>query len=339
MTFSFRWLAAISMAIFVAACGGGGGGDGTANIPTGTNPPTGGNNPPSSGQGGVWEAVNYATTTNDLISQLSAQGARGYYFYGTEGFSSSNTNDFRNLYVKDSNTTYTYEVLPDQTTAATLLAQMNSQGARGFDFYGPTTLGVIYIKENGSQATYTYQFLNASSTNAGFLSQANAQGTNGYFYAGGYIFPGNSQQYAIYTKLSNSNAVYSYRLLPTVSDPGVANDLVTQANAQGQEGYKFIGGEFFEGEPVGSATRSRNLYVKDTTQAATFSWKALDVANSSSTFLTQANTEGASNSYYWGGWASFPNGSTASPLVTVLNSLYFKGSNCTGMLCRAASPL
>lgn len=332
MTFSFRWLAALAMTAVLAACGGGGGG---GNNPLGN----GGNNPPSGGQGGVWEAVSDTTTTNDLLSQLSAQGARGYYFYGTEGFGSSNTSNFRNVYVKDSNSTYTYEVLPDQTTAATLLAQMNSQGARGFDFYGPTTLGVIYVKENGTSTTYTHQFLNAFNTNTGFLNQANTQGTSGYFYAGGYIFPGNSQEYAIYTKLSSSNATYSYRLQPTVSDPGVASDLITQANAQGQEGYKFLGGQFFTGEPVSSATRSRNLYVKDTAQSASFTWKALDTVTSSGAFLTQANTEGASSSYYWGGWASFPNGSSANPLVTALNNLYFKASNCTGILCRAASPL
>jgi hypothetical protein len=337
MLVSFRWAAAVATALLISACGGGGGGgSGDPNNP----PNGGGNNPPSSGgTTAIWETATYATTTPSILAQLNAQGARGYYFYGTEAFSSTNPADFRNLYVKDSNTTYTYEVLADQTTAATLLAQMNSQGARGFDFYGPTTLGTIYVKENGSSITYTHQLLNAQNTNAGFLTQANAQGTSGSYYAGGYGFPGDPQSYAIYTKINSSNATYNYRLQPAVNDPGTGSSLMTQANAQGQEGYKFIGGEFFQGEPVGSATRSRNLYVKDTSQSATFSWKALDIANSASTFLTQANTEGASGSIYWGGYASFPNGSNANPLVTVLNNLYFKASSCTGLLCRAASPL
>jgi hypothetical protein len=241
--------------------------------------------------------------------------------------------EFRNIYVKDIATTYSYEILDTATTAQGFLAQMNAQGARGFDFYGPDTAGSVYVKDNTASVTYSFELLPATSTNAAFLSQVNSQGAKGFYYVGPYAF-NSTQFYAIYSKISGSAAIYTYALLPGAS-AGTPDAFLAQANAQGQQGYKFIGENFFGGEPAGSAASTRSLYIKDTSQSSTFTWKTNNTATSSVGFVTQANAEGVNNFMYGSGFAFLPNG----PSAIILTDLYFKPASCTGVLCRAASPL
>jgi hypothetical protein len=267
---------------------------------------------------------------------MNAQGARGFLYIGgivLDNGTPGNTADdvFANLYAKDSNTTYTYEILDTLSTKDPFVAQMNAQGARGYAFYGPTTAGTIYVKESGS-ATYAYEALSATTTatNAGFLAQISPQGDRGFAYIGAYIFGANlANTVNFYGKVNGSAAKYGYRLEPLLDN---ANTFIAQANTQGQQGYKLQGGLVFTGEPTGSAAQFRALYVKDTTQSASFEWKAISIASTPSSFVTQATNEASSGYLYWSGYV-FTDGA-----ANVFRNLYFKAANCSGPLCRISDP-
>jgi hypothetical protein len=236
---------------------------------------------------------------------------------------------FFNFYVKDSTTTYTNEILDTAANATDFLAQMNAQGARGFDFYGPLTLGTLYVKESAG-ATYSHEFLSPQTTNAGFLAQVNSEGDKGFLYVGSYGFDNGTNIVNIYTKITATTAKYAYRLDASLNTP---DSFLAQANAQGQEGYRFAGALFFSGEPSGSPTQTRNLYVKDTTQTAKFEWKANLPNSTSAGLVAQANAEAAQGYVYWSAYA-FVVGTSVTA-----RELYFKPSACSGLLCRATSPL
>jgi hypothetical protein len=271
-----------------------------------------------------------------LLTQMNAQGARGFVYVSgivLDNNTPGNTADdlFANLYAKDSTTTYTYEILDTPATKDAFVAQMNAQGTRGYVFYGPTTAGTIYVKESGS-TTYSYEVLSAAgnTTNAGFLTQVNAQGDRGFGYIGSYIFGLNAADTVnFYGKVTGSAAKYSYRLEPLLNAP---DTFIAQANAQGLQGFKFQSGAVFTGEPANSGNQFKALYVKDTSQSATFDWKAISTVSTPMTFVNQANNEAASGYIFLSGYV-FVDGPT-----NIFRNLYFKAANCTGPLCRISGP-
>ncbi|MGL4573917.1 MAG: hypothetical protein ACRCV9_03920 [Burkholderiaceae bacterium] len=296
--------------------------------PTPTSTPT----PTPTAAARNYEAIAFIQTRAELLTQLNAQGARGFTFFGPLGLDNGtpgNINDdqFVNFYVKDSATTYVNEILDTPASVSALLAQMNAQGARGFDFYGPLEVGTLYVKESAG-ATYTYELLSATDTNANFLTQANSQGDRGFFYIGSYAVD-TTTFVNIYAKVTGSAAKYAYRLQPFLDDPAA---FVTQANAQGQEGYRFVGGAAFLGEPVGSDARTRNVYVRDTAQSARFEWKTAAPAGTATALVTQANAEAAAGFLYYSVVGFSANGTISS------RELYFRPTSCVGVLCRAAGP-
>lgn len=265
------------------------------------------------GNAGVsYESAVFTASRADLQRQMNAQGAKGFNYFGPQVLSGA----FFNFYAKDSNTTYTAEILDNATSGSALLGQLNAQGAKGFDFWGPDTVGAVYTRESNASAV-SFEVLASPTTVAGFLSQANAQGDKGFLYVGPYTF-GN-----IYRKSSASNAKYVYRL--ELQSP-THDALLVQANAQGQQGYKFNGLEVFSGEPVGGF---RNIYVKDTSQSSTFTWKNNPAATSAASLVSQANTEGAAGYLYW----------FSVILGGAQREIYFKPGNCVGTLCRSTNPL
>jgi hypothetical protein len=326
-------------ALVLAACGGGGGGGGGGTPPG--NGGDGGTNPPSGGTSFIWEAQPYTEVKDAFLQQLNAQGARGFYYAGSQVFNiNPNTGtggEFAHTYVKGPHT-YSYEILTTPSTSASFVTQANDQGSRGFELLGPVLAGFIYVKDNNSSATHSVELLDATTTAQAFLTQKNNQGTRGYAYTGDYGFgtaPLAIVAYSVFAKSSASNAVFEYALEPgdttTIAGP---DQLVAQANARGQQGFRYSGGNVFVGDA--GADRFRNVYVKDGSQAsATFSFATLDITNSSQAFVTQANAQGQAGALYIGGLA-FP---TADPLVFIAKSLYVTPLNCSGILCRAESPL
>lgn len=272
----------------------------------------------------IYEALAYVTDRAALLAQANAQGARGFQLIGPQFVGP----DSINLYVKDQNTTFTYEALDTATTQAALTTQLNTQGARGLRFDNFFTSGNYYVKDNAAGLTYQYELLAEANTTNGFIAQANSQGARGFYFIFTYTIGGATV--SMYGK-DSSNAVYQYELYPATDVNVTADNFVVQANAQGARGFKYVTGFYFGGNPSGDT--ARNIYVKDTTQSATFSYKAQLQTSNAATLVTQANAEGQLNFIYAGAQVFFPDGFVGTPQP---RNTYFKPLNCAGVvLCSA----
>jgi hypothetical protein len=262
--------------------------------------------------------------------------------------------------------TTSYEGLDFTASRADLLAQINAQGARSFNFFGPNQLSSaffnFYYKDNSN--TYVGEILDTPTTRADLLAQMNAQGAKGFLYWGPETVG------TIYIKESD-NATYTYRVLDAtdtalgfqtqanaqgaegffylgedslgnlygksslgnpkydyrvLAEPADNAARLSQANTQGQEGYKFNGAYVFSGEPVSAF---RDVYAKDTSQTSKFEWKTNAATTSKDALVTQANAEGANGFVYW--FSVFSG--------TDRKEFYFKPTSCAGVLCRGTNPL
>jgi hypothetical protein len=270
----------------------------------------------------MYEALTYVTERNALLAQMNAQGARGFQYISGLSFGA----EFVNLYVKDQNTNFTYQALDQVTTANDLLVQLNGWGARGYRLDGFDTSGNYYVRDNTASLSYSYELPVAPSTSSAFLAQANNRGALGFYFVFTYIIGGSTV--ALYGK-DSSDARYQYELHPSTDVNFTADDFVAQANAQGLRGFKYTTGFFFNDV-------TRNIYVKDTAQNATFSFKAALTASPAAALVSQANAEGQLNFLYAGGQIFFPNGYAG---VQQPRNIYVNPANCAGwVMCSAGGP-
>ncbi|MEK6349144.1 MAG: hypothetical protein V4764_16795 [Burkholderia sp.] len=266
-----------------------------------------------------FEALTPAADAASFLTQLNAEGAKGFRYVGDEFFSGDGTT-LHSIYVNDGSAgTYTYELPATQTTQSAYLAQMNSEGARGFRYDSDLTYGTLY-RHDGSSATYSYQFQSNNASPADFLAQANTQGQSGYWFVGPYFIGGAFLN--LYAKNGASSATYAYE---APAAPATASDFVTQANAEGARGFRAKGTQVFGGS-------SATVYVKDQTQSPTFTYQTVAPQTTSAAFVTQSNTLGAQGNGYFSDMAF---GTSPSSIVSV----YFVPKNCTGFLCTTLNPL
>ena len=147
-----------------------------------------------------------------------------------------------------------------------------------------------------SYYSYRYEALPHATTNADFLSQLNTQGARGYrFLAALSLTPGQSTAHGVYVKDGNSS--YDYKML---EPQNTASGLLTQMNAEGANGYRYLGDyivEFEGGDPLKPKTRT--LYVRDASQTARYNYELVTTgrAATDNEFLTQVNAQGAKG--YW----------------------------------------
>jgi len=276
----------------------------------------------------VYLSDTYREDRAGLLAQANAQGANGYAYL--TGFAAS-PNDFVNLYARDLPTTYTWEALDPQNTVAGLQAQLNAQGARGFAHSTFLVDSVLYVREAGGFSPYSYELLPSQTTSAGLLTQANALGERGFLFLGEFFIEGATV--AIYSK-DSSNARYTYEMQASTT-AAMPDAFLAQANAQGQQGYRFIGEYAFSGNPGNDGFR--NVYVKDATQSATFDHQALPATASAAALVTQANAEGDLGSVFYGPVMFFPGGFSQPGIP---RNLYIRPINCNStLICRPAGPL
>lgn len=385
----FKLLGAMMMCLALAACGGGSGGKASnpPGTPSGTTPTT--QNPTPNPAPDPDEDVDTNTGTGErtvtfealpdpgvaFLRQLNDQGARGFRFVNSEAFSldaqipntppeAMPTVVADMVYVKDANTTYTYElpVQPALNTAAEFEVWLKEYGARGFVWTGAYSLGAstdsqsvgIMRKDNSSPTTFTYivdEVADSMSMDQ-FIENSNAHGQEGYYLVGttyvlytrlidGPIDPATDLPariccevgpvVAVYRKESQSDSNYSYRALVP---PGSNAGFFEQMNGQGGEGYRFKTSFAYDTSASDVSDEFSfsvaNLYEKDLSQNSSFEFYGEPVVDNSADFVQQANFEGLSGS----GWA----GTYAMPDTDVLN-LYFRASGCVGPLCDTRSSL
>lgn len=336
-----RSLAVAAATSVLVACGGGGGGGGggfpafplppvsepqPAPPPPPPPPPPA---PPAQPQPNArtfkYEGLTPSFTTHDaLIASFNAQGAKGFrYLYGA--FVSPE--DQLAVYVKDDQTTYTYEVQPAPNTLDELRTQLESRGADGFQWIGQYGIWLspskpnwmIYRKDVGAATTYSYrvaQVLPATFEN--LFAQAKAQGAEGYYSKSLKETVANFVV-GVYEKDQKRNATYAYEVLDAPDTK--EESILAMANTQGERGFRLISTNNF-------VPGLKAIFVKDTTQNATFSFYSLPTPDSAAKQVEQANTEGAKGS-----------GLLQTPILNIINStstFYFASKNCSGPLCQAA---
>ena len=269
-----------------------------------------------------YEALVYVTERSELLAQMNAQGARGFQYIGGLFVGG----EFVNFYVKEQNTSFTYQALDATSTASELLVQLNGLGTRGFRFDSFLTSGNYYVRDNSANLIYSYELPVAPTTTSGFLTQANDRGASGFHFVFTYSIGGSAV--AIYGK-DTSEARYQYELHSSIDVNISADDFVVQANAQGQRGFRFATGFFFN-------DGSRNIYVKDSAQSASYTYKASATANSAAVLASQANAEGTLGFVYVGGLIFFPDGYAGAQQP---RNVYFNPANCAGwVMCSAGGP-
>lgn len=266
----------------------------------------------------LYEGLATPADSAAFLAQLNSQGARGFRFLSGFAFTTGPTTaEVVEGYVKDADSTYTYELLAPPADRTAMQAQLDAQGARGFSWGGAYIAGsdivYIYRKDNSSAASYSYRVLLAESGNGAFLTQANAQGAQGYFNTT-TAFGVGSDMVSVYEKASTGGATYGYELLdPPADDAG----FYAQLNAQGARGYRFRTEFLF-------SDAAKVLYAKDLSQASSFSFYGLASQSSSAAFIAQANAEGAKSSGLIGDYG-LPSGG--------ISTLYFTPKDCSGLLC------
>lgn len=254
-----------------------------------------------------------------MLASFNSQGARGFRFLTGWAFMSGSTPDMAEMFVKDGHGTYTYELLDTATTRSALQQQLETQGARGFQWAGFYIVGTsnLTIYRKTGTSTYSYLLKNAAKTSSAFLQEANAQGADGYLNVAPAVIAG-MESVAIYEKSSDSNARYSYEFaLNPLSDTA----FFTELNERGARGYKFR-------TPYAFDDLSGLLFTADTTQTASFSFFNLEPAIDRASWVNQANGQGTQGHGYVGEY-SLPSGQ--------IKTLYFTPSQCSGELCTAVS--
>lgn len=309
--------------VALTACGGG---DDSSTSATGSNPGTGagtgsGTGTGSGSSGGStltlrYEALSPAGNAASFLTQVNAEGAKGFRYLSDVFNASSNTTS--SVFVNDGTAqTYTYELPSAQGSEASFIAQANAEGARGYRFDGPLTYGNLYRKDGGSSATYTYATAAWPTSQAAFLAQASGQGQSGYWLVGPMML--GSTSVSLYMKNNASNATYAYDALTPQS---TVSNFLAQANSEGAKGFRAKGQLMF-------GTETAWVYVKDQTQSPIFTYQSTAIQTSSAAFVQQSNDLGAQGAAYLSDLAF--GGSSAS--------FYFKPATCTGFLCTALNPL
>jgi hypothetical protein len=132
------------------------------------------------------------------------------------------------------------------------------------------------------EGPYEYRTVPVAATASAFVTQANAQGGERFAFVGNQIFGNPSgAAVAIYGRAPLAANV-SYQSFPALSS---AAALVTQLNAQGAQGFRYLGDLVLEG----AAT---SLLAKDSATDS-FTYQQLPLATNPTDFLTQLNTQGA----------------------------------------------
>ena len=174
-----------------------------------------------------------------------------------------------------------YEALPYVTERTALLAQMNAQGARGFQNIGGLLVGAeyvnFYVKDQNTNFSYAAQ--DTASTTADLLVQLNGFGARGYRFDG-FLTSG-----TYYVRDNTASLLtYSYEL-PTA--PTTTSGFLTQANDRGASGFYFLFTYLIGGNTVA-------IYGKDTSDAR-YQYElhpSADVNVSADDFVAQANVQG-----------------------------------------------
>ncbi|KVD43752.1 hypothetical protein WS61_15975 [Burkholderia sp. ABCPW 11] len=168
------------------------------------------------GSSSTYSYVSAALPTSQaaFLAQANGQGQSGYWFVSPMMVASGSGN----LYMKDnaSSATYTYEALPQASNVADLVAQANSEGAKGFRAKGANMFGSdvawVYVKDQTQSPTFAYQSTAIQTAGAAFVQQSNNLAAQGYAYLSDIVTGGGSASF--YFKPTNCTGFLCTTLNP-----------------------------------------------------------------------------------------------------------------------------
>ncbi|NIF69209.1 hypothetical protein F3J16_03235 [Burkholderia sp. Ap-962] len=168
-----------------------------------------------------------------FLTQVNAEGARGFRYEGELGFG--------NLYRSDgTSATYSYQLAPAVGSPADFVTQANGQGQSGYWQVSPLFLDstevTLYMKNNASNATYTYEAVAPSASAADFVTQANSEGARGFRAKGTQVF--GSASATVYVKDQTQSPTFTYQ---SAAVQTTNSGFVTQSNTLGTQGNAYFG--------------------------------------------------------------------------------------------------
>lgn len=204
----------------------------------------------------------------DLLALMNQRGTQGYaykmgYLFGATSYS---------VFVNDSarSSTFSYEALGSavNNSLTNLLAQINTQGGRGFRWMGahstaalPTTFSNLYIKDSGGPASYTYSAISlgtsyAPANGAALLAALQQGSANGSRYLTTIL--AGSQFAMIFERPSDSSAAVRY----TIASVPAAESLSTLLQTINGLGAR---GDFFWGDVATQDGNFHHVFVNGLT--------------------------------------------------------------------------
>ncbi len=225
-----------------------------------------------------------ANNREALAKQLNAQGASGGLFGLAAAFGVSpgpigvfmrDSSDFGKI--------FSYSVLPYAPSEAESLAQLNEQGAMGFRYVGPYSVGEmvnLYIRVDGVNVRYECLFDSSVNSQVAFEARLNEFGHQGWRWIGPILtvpFDVKSQR-ELYLREFQTTTRYNYRVSNTLSDEGGMEALL---NTQGSDGHRWIGSTM-----VGAVFEQRS----DDTRARYYVMASSTAT--SGAFIDQADSQG-----------------------------------------------
>jgi len=276
------------------------------------------------------------TDPTSFLALLNQEGAKGYhYLYDTrltictsEACPAIWSPPDLSLFVNDGlASSYAYELLPNPGNTADFIAQANAEGAKGYQYMawtdvfagGIPTAYALYRKDGSSTATYTYvaEVAGPMASVDAFVAQANARGQSGYYFYG-HTRNADFAQANLYVKNNASKAIYTYThdaeasVKPYIEYMTAIRD---QLSSEGAKGYFPI----YRLRPaidIPADDPLTILYMKDQTQAATFTFH-FQVPGGPSDVINLVNSYGAQGYSPWNiGIARY--------------TLFFRATNCSG---------
>jgi hypothetical protein len=273
-----------------------------------------------------YEALPVVTTEEALRQQFNEQGARGFRYLTQLSFQDARS---AAVFVRDSNETFEYELLPAAADTLTLRAQLLGKSSAGYRWgalVGPGHAYSAFVRGSAQGRFDLEALIWATTPISELVTQANQQGALGYSYAGHRTF--SSGIVSLHERDTVRPARYDY--LASTEDPVSQTDFVARLNAHGARGYRLRPVEVPQTSVApGTLPARRMLLERDSTQGASFHYSVQSTPANQSEFLERAAAEGRT-----GGVLAAAYLRLGLPGTLV----YVRPLQCQGVICRA-SPL
>ena len=264
-----------------------------------------------------YKTLTPATSTPTFLAQANTEGAARFTFVGDNALGDPFNPTIVAIYVRALAlpTTYMYKTIAPANTVAAFIAQLNTEAALGYRYFGgqiyADVIASVLVKES-TNAAYHYKGLTPATTSAAFFALVNSEGALGYQFQGDIGVDtggGNFVFSSLFSRNTVAPTTYSYESAPILES---AAALVTQANAQGARNFVYRGGISFSN----GAFEIFSLYEKDNARGDTFRYEQLPRSATPASFLSQLNAQGARRFSYFGDIA-FANSEIASLYASV----------------------